>query len=990
MEICFSIIVATGLLLITANRVAMAETISLSGDWRFQLDPQRIGEDERLYSKTLRDQLKLPGSLQEQGFGNVVTADTQWFGRGGGVSGARAGRGATTQAPSSGAARGGRGGSAYPAWATSPVFEKYRQSETLRIISWLQPQRHYVGQAWYQRQIDVPATWADKRIVLMLERAHWGSAIWIDDRKVGESDALATPQFFDVTDFIKPGTSSRLTIRMDNSMIQDVGGSAHSVSDQTQTAWNGVVGRIELTAGPKTWLDDVQVYPNVEQKSARVAVRIGNRSGKAGRGTIEITARLRGTNGSVTAQVPVDWDVGGGNAQISVPLGANSKTWDEFEPNLYDLTAALRQDLRPVDQRSTTFGLREFTTRGTQFAINGRIAQLRGTVECCIFPLTGYPPTTPDYWRKIMAACKDYGLNHIRFHSWCPPEAAFVAADEAGIYLAPEVDEWSTLSARNVDFFARESARMLREYGNHPSFVMMSLGNESGANPLSLLTQLIDEWKKDPRRVYGRKSNSNGSISPSAQYYADDNWKPSPQSADIPIRYLFMWPPTPRGDYFYLQPPNTMIEWSAPIVAFAKVYGPKPLIAHEAIQRCSYPDINNKSKFTGSLTQGVLYIASDQLQERGMMDQAADFVKYSGLWQIEQTKEEIESYIRTEGIGGFQWLQLNDFTGQGGALVGVLDAFWDSKGYVDGKTFRRFCGPVVPLARMASRTWTNDQWFRAGIEVANYGAVSLTNLSLNCRIVDDANKELARQTLTVAGAPVGSVTKLGIVELDLSTIKAPGHCRLLVENAGAGLANDWSFWVYPTATPVVDTTGIDIVDSLTSDALAKLKAGGTVLLLPKLETIHGAIPPPFVSIYWDCPYTNGGESQTLGFITDPKHPAYARFPTAGSTDWQWADLLIHARPLILDECGRASPWPKEYRPLLQPIDDWNLNRKLALLAEAKIGAGKLMICAMDIATKLDKRPVARQFRCSLLSYVRSPLFNPSTVITETQLRGCFE
>ncbi|HVT90707.1 MAG TPA: hypothetical protein VHD56_17765 [Tepidisphaeraceae bacterium] len=723
--------------------------------------------------------------------------------------------------------------------------------------------------------------------------------------------------------------------------------------------------------------------------TARVAIRLGNHGAAPGTGTVQVSAKLRGSNEDILAQAPVAWDASGGNVELTLKLGSNAKTWDEFSPALYDITAALRQDNRTIDQRSATFGLRQFTTRDTQFAINDRIIQLRGTVECCIFPLTGYPPTTPDYWRKIMAACKDYGLNHIRFHSWCPPEAAFIAADEAGIYLQPEVDEWTTLSARNVQFFARESSRMLREYGNHASFVMMSLGNEAGANPPALLTQLIDEWKKDPRRVYAGKANSNGSISPSAQYYIDDNWKPSPQSADMPIRYVYMWPPSPRGDKFYQEPPNTMIEWSAPIKAFAEAFGPKPLIAHETIQRCAYPDISLKSKFTGPFTQGCLYIASDQLQERGMLNQAADFVKYSGLWQVEQTKEEIESHIRTAGLGGWQWLQLNDFTGQGGALVGVLDAFWDSKGYIDGKTFRRFCGPVVPLARMASRTWTNDQKFQARIEIANYSAESLANLNLNCRIVDDAGKELLRQPLSVASAPVGNVTNAGAIELDLSDLKIATHCRLQVEAQAAGLANDWSFWVYPASSPAVDSGGIEIAESLTPDVLAKLNAGGTVLLVPKLDSIRGAIPSPFASIYWDCPFTNGGESQTLGFLTDPRHPVFAAFPTEGYTNWQWADLLIHARPLILDEFGRQNPWPKDYRPLLQSIDDWNLNRKLALLVEARVGGGRLMICAMDITSDLDNRPAARQFRYSLLSYLHSNAFNPSTSISEQQLRGCF-
>jgi hypothetical protein len=932
---------------------SQAQTLSLGGQWSFRLDSANAGEASRWYSQSLPDKLRLPGSLQEQGFGNDVTAQTNWVAR---------------------AVRGENSG--YPNWYTSPMFEKYRQPGSISYPYWLQPKKHYVGAAWYQRQIDVPSGWVDKRIVLHLERAHWATTVWVDDQRIGANDSLATMHDYDLTDSLRPGTSSKLTIRVDNSMIHDVGIDAHSVSDETQTAWNGIIGKIELIAGSKTWLDDVQVYPDVAAKSARVMVRIGNR-GTAGRGRIEAFARLRNSNQVISAQAPVEWTAAGGEASTTIELGPQARFWDEFHPDLYDLTVLLRREDETLDQRGTTFGLREIATRGTHFALNGKPIQLRGTLECCVFPLTGYPPTDVASWRKIMAACKDFGLNHIRFHSWCPPEAAFEAADEAGIYLQPETNAWVMVREALRPFLAAEGARMLKEYGNHPSFALMAFGNEMGVDAPVAKT-LLAEWMKDPRRVYTGMCNADSSVVDEYQYYVARTWQ------NLPTRHLIGWPPTARNDMLYIEPANTAKDWSSAVDLY-----PKPLVAHETIQRCVYPDLNQRVKYTGSLNAGYLQIARDQLRDRGMLDQVPDFVRESGLWQVEQSKEEIERHLRTKSLAGFQWLQLNDFTGQGAALVGVLDAFWDSKGYVDGTTFRRFCAPVVPLARMNGRVWTSDQTFEAAIELLNYGSDDISNITLDCRIVDASGAELFARTLPVTRSARGELTRIGSIALDLSKIRNASQCRLIVQSPQVGAANDWNFWVYPAAPAQSDPGNVVIATSLTPGLLSRLSNGATVLLLPPLDSVRGPQQPPFVSIYWNCPWTDGGESETLGFMTDPKHPVYSQFPTEAHTDWQWADLLINARAMAIDEHGREYPWPKDYRPLLQPIDDWNQNRKLALLAEAAVGSGKLMICTMDISSNLNKRPAARQFRTSLLAYLNSDAFHPLTRINEQQLRSCF-
>ena len=140
---------------------------------------------------------------------------------------------------------------------------------------------------------------------------------------------------------------------------------------------------------------------------------------------------------------------------------------------------------RQTDNRAATFGLREISTEGTQFVSTARKIFFRGTLECCIFPLTGHPPTDVESWKRIIRIAKAHGLNLLRFHSYCPPEAAFVAADELGFYYQVETC-WANQSTtigdgKPVDQWVYdETARILKAYGNHPSFLLMPYGNEPG------------------------------------------------------------------------------------------------------------------------------------------------------------------------------------------------------------------------------------------------------------------------------------------------------------------------------------------------------------------------------------------------------------------------------------------------------------------------------------------------------------------------------
>jgi F5/8 type C domain/Glycosyl hydrolases family 2, sugar binding domain/Glycosyl hydrolases family 2 len=908
-------------------------TISLAGSWLFRLDRDNVGEQEKWYNGTLTDRIKLPGSMTENGYGNDVSVDTKWTGK-----------------------------IVDRSWFTDAKYAKYRQPGSVKIPFWLTPIKHYVGPAWYQKQVDIPPSWRDKRIVLLLERCHWETRVWVDGAAAGMRDSLSTPHVYDLSNLMTPGQHV-ITVRVDNSIKYNVGVNAHSVSDHTQTNWNGVVGRIELQATDRVWVSDVQVYPDVRNKSAKLVITIGNSMNRPISGTLNIRARTWNTKQShAAAEKSVTFTASKPQSVVDVdyPMGSHVQLWDEFSPALYELTVRLTAaDNSFEDEKTVTFGMRQISTRGTQFTMNGRLTFLRGTLECCIFPLTGYPPTDVAAWMRILKIAKAYGLNHLRFHSWCPPEAAFEAADRLGFMFHIECAAWTTVGdGKPIDkFIYAEGDRILKAYGNHPSFCMLAYGNEPGGSHLKrFLGDLVNYWKKkDPRRLY--TSAAGWPALPENQYDVTPKPRGHQWGAGLKSR-------------FNANPPETVTDYRD----FIRDYN-VPIVSHEIGQWCAYPDFKEIRKYTGVLRAGNFEIFRDSLAAHHMLDEAQDFLMASGKLQAMLYKQEIESALRTPGFGGFQLLDLHDFPGQGTALVGILDAFWDSKGYVTAEEHRHYCCETVPLVRMTKRTWTTNEAFTAGVEVANFGPAPIRDAVPVWSIHNADGRNVADGRLPKRTIPLGNGIQLGGIEVPLADVAAPAKLTVTVSLKGTPYTNDWDIWVYPDKIDTQPPDNVLIAEKLDEQARTVLEHGGRVLLMPPLNSIDSDVPAGFTTIFWNTQWTRRQPPHTLGILCDPKHPALAQFPTEYHSNWQWWDLVTKSKFMVLDQFG------PELRPIVQVIDDWNTNRKLGLLFEAKVGKGKLLVCSMDLRTNLDQRPVARQMLHSLLSYAGSSDFSPEQTVS---------
>jgi hypothetical protein len=910
---------AAGAVLATAIPARAADVLDLSGTWRFSLDRNDQGVAQRWYGQALADRIKVPGILNAQGYGDEISTQTPWV------------------------------LSLYDkSWNEREDYKAYTQPGKVKVPFLSQPPRHYLGAAWYQREVEVPRNWQGKRVVLHLERPRWGSTAWVDEREVGSNLSLVAEHAYDLG-LLAPG-KHRISVRVDSRMLMKYRPDSHSISDSLGMSWNGIVGKVELRATTPVYIDDAQVYPNVEDKSALVRLRIGNATGKAGSGAVT-------ANGQ---RIPVTWNEQGGSAEFRVQYPKNAKTWDEWNPVLQKLQLKLT-GAGAGDARQLSFGFVQIAARGTDILVNGRPTFMRGTHHGGDFPLTGYPPTDVAYWKKIFRINKAWGINHIRFHSFNPPEAAFQAADEVGIYLQPEPGMWNDVSPGTPmeAMLYEETERMIRAYGNHPSYLMLSPSNE----PKGKWKEAFDKWiahyrEVDPRRIY---SNGTG------------HTEPSVPEIDKGTDFLVVQRIGPK-------PLRNKPGWFGRDYAASLEGITVPVLSHEIGQWVSYPDYSVIDKFTGYLRPGNYEIFRDSARAHGVLDKNKEFALASGRYQLACYKEEIEAVLRTRGMSGYQLLDMHDYLGQGTALVGILDTFWDSKGYATADEFKRFNGETVPLARLTRLVLTTRDALDVPVEIAHYGQRPIEGARPYWKVEDARGKTVAEGRFPATAVPIGKNTQLGRINASLSNLPAPAQYKLVVGLDGTRIANDWNFWLYPDKLATEAPAAVLVTHSW-DEAEARLNDGGNVLYMPRKADLDWTSPPlADVPVFWNR-LMNPGWSRMLGLWIDRKHPALAGFPTEDHMDWQWTELVASSRAMNLDRL------PRGLQPIVQPIDDWNRNYKLGVLFEARVGNGKLMVSTADLENRLDERVVARQLRKSVLDYMAGPGFQPKATVPAAEFRA---
>lgn len=922
-------------------------TINLAGRWNFQIDREDTGIKQEWFKRTsLDDHILLPGSMPERLKGDPVTAQTVWT------------------------------GSLYDStYYYSPAMEKYRQEGNIKLPFFLTPERHYVGVAWYQRSITLPKDWKGRRMILYLERPHIETTVWVNGTKAGMQNSLCTPHLYDLTSFLKAGKENTIAIRIDNRIKEayDVGQDSHSITDQTQGNWNGIVGRMELQSVPKAWIQSIQVYPDVAQKEAVVRIRICTEKPQVLKGSLHLNATSFNSPESprvktIDMPLPALKNPGVYNLEATLSLGDDQLLWSEFHPALYRLSATLKTQFGAQTQE-TEFGMRDFKIEGKNFYVNGIQTLLRGTVENCDFPLTGYAPMDLESWIGVFRKCKEYGLNHMRFHSFCPPEAAFKAADRVGFYLQPEAGSWPNHGVKlgyhkPIDqYLLLEGLRMSAFYGNSPSFCMFAIGNEPAGRWVDAVADMNEVIKAaDSRRVY-----TGASVGGSWQ------WQP---------RSEFHVKAGARGLDWNRRMPESMSDYRERIDTVKQ-----PYVSHETGQWCAFPNFEEIDQYTGVHKAKNFEIFRDILAENHLADRAHPFLMASGKLQILCYKHEIEKTLRTPNYAGFQLLALNDYSGQGSALVGPLNVFFREKGYIDAEEWGRFCAPTVLLARMPKFVYTDHETLRATFEAAHFAASPVPLAKVGYRITDADGRAVKSGSIGEYPIPIGQNIPLGELNLPLTDFQTPAKLNLELFIEDTPLKNDWDFWVYPSELPEpapVSEESVLVTDTLGPQAIDCLQHGGKVLILAAGKICYGKdIVQHFSPVFWNTSWFKMRPPHTTGLWIDNEHPLFRNFPTEYHSNLQWWELVNRAQVMQL------SDFPAEFQPTVQTIDTWFLSRKAGMLFEANVLNGRLLMTSMDLTSNPDERVVARQLYQSVLDYMHGDEFQPQHTVAAERIADLF-
>jgi hypothetical protein len=898
---------------------------SLTGEWRIRLDQADTGIGDQWFHSAngFADRIPLPGSTDEHHFGRIN--------------------------------------------------EEIAPQRLTRMYD-------FTGPAWYERDIAIPESWQGKRVVLFLERCHWETRAWLDDYPLGVKNSLSTPHIYELgivgkppfnrrSSELSPGTR-RLTVRVDNRTKVDVGPSSATTAEVGAT-WNGIIGRMELQVTDLIWIDRLSVYPHRQEKRAHVKLSMRNLTGKKSSGKLEIAGGIEDRDGSgfrtsadvVISEMPVSL------IEHDVDLGAALPMWDEFSPAIFQLAVSLSStgETNFVSESHTTFGLREIFASGKQLRLNGNPIVLRGTVDNGVFPLTGYDPMDVAFWRERLKIYRDYGLNHVRFHSWCPPDAAFAAADELGLLFQVANPMWigdGRVSAdeERTEFIRNEAFRIVDTYGNHPSFVLMSMGNEEGSGQDPFLGELVRGLQdRDSRHLYTSTSAPDNVLRP-------DNYFVSagPRWTNL------------RGDpRLENDAPSTSVDYES----YIRQAGiDRPVIAHEVGQWTVFPNFEERKDYTGPLQPRYFDLYRDALTRAGLMGQAERFRQASGQLTLALYKEEIEAHLRTPDVSGFQLLGLTDFPGFGPAFVGILDTLSKSKGLITAEEFRHFCGPTVPLLRLDRRLWSTDETLVARLDVAHYGPTALTDADISWKVRKADGATQASGTLPAVTVPSGGLTQLGTIKIFLAEFASAA--QFSIECSVAGMANAWDVWVYPEK-PSISAAGITVANNWGGSARTALQEGKTVVLLPDSNGFESTVPCSFTTIFWAAAWFPE-RHETMGALCDPQHPALKLFPTNFHSDWQWWELTSKSRAFDLTSA------PADLAPIVQIIDDAARSRRLGAVIEARVGPGKLLATSFDLVRDPQNRLAARQLRASLLNYAASAEFEPKNELKFEYLDSLFK
>lgn len=935
----------------------------LDGSWHVELEDGTTG------------QMHLPGTLDESGIGHRDVGANQWH-------------------PD--AALGNAEGEVDK---DAPIATRFTRRHT------------YEGEARISRKVTVP-DYGNDRLFVLAERAR-ALRLAVDggECEVFQQGTLSTPYIFELTG-VTPG-EHELTFFSDNSypgMPKDAICYSSAATDETQTNWDGILGNLCMYTRPKNFIECVRIYPKKLKRSggyvadvcvelapgaketlkdAKIILRSEALAETEEFGKTQKSAEIFTHLGDALTKIEAAGPENRKTVEIwfrDLPLRENVKLWDEEEGNLYEMAATLdsgtaaEHGVNSSVEYRTRFGIRIFGDNGSgRFALNGRTIFLRSEANCAEYPETGHPPMTVSEWKEILQKYRSYGINCVRFHSHCEPEAAFTAADELGMLLQPELSNWNPKDAfateESIRYYRTELTAILKTYANHPSFVMLTLGNELQARGegRDRMQDLVRTAKQlDPTRLYANGSNTfygEEGCDPESDFYTSQSCK------DVVIRGTFSGM---RG-YINENYPSADHTYDAAMAEIRKSYT-KPVFSFEVGQFEVLPDFEELESFHGISDPVNLKLIKKRVEERGLLPTWEKYVEATGELSRLAYREEIEAAMRTRELSGISLLGLQDFPGQGTALVGMMNSHMEPKPYPFARPerFREFFTESRIFVKMPRYTYEEGEHLTAEVEVANFGKESIAGelgwtLGYRDCAVNSGRGELRCDRADgQKNCPPGTYTLLGRLDIPLE-VKGVSAALILTVSIG-DCTSTYPVWVYQKTSPecpknVYETRVFD------EQTRAVLQNGGRVYLSPDAdkESLPYSIKTQFTTDFWSVG-TFTDQEGGMGQLIDTEHPILKEFPTDFHTDWQWW-IMATKRAVIL---------PHPMKTIITEMDSYAFLRPMAQLIEFRCLKGKVLLSTMELH-KSQQYPEARALQTAIYEYLSGEGFEPSEEIAEEEL-----
>ena len=921
-------------------------------------------------------QMHLPGTLDESGIGHRDAGTNQWH-------------------PDA-----ALGNAAEEVDKDAPIATRFTRRHT------------YEGEARISRKVTVPDYGTDRLFVLAERARALRLAVDGEECEVFRQGTLSTPYIFELTGVTQG--EHELTFFSDNSypgMPKDAICYSSAATDETQTNWNGILGNLCMYTRPKNFIESVRIYPKKLKRSggyvadvcvelapgaketlkdAKIILRSEALAETEEFGKTQKSAEIFTHLGDALTKIEAAGPENRKTVEIwfrDLPLRENVKLWDEEEGNLYEMAATLdsgtaaEHGVNSSVEYRTRFGIRIFGDNGSgRFALNGRTIFLRSEANCAEYPETGHPPMTVSEWKEILQKYRSYGINCVRFHSHCEPEAAFTAADELGMLLQPELSNWNPKDAfateESIRYYRTELTAILKTYANHPSFVMLTLGNElqargEGRNRMQDLVRTAKQL--DPTRLYANGSNTfygEEGCDPESDFYTSQSCK------DVVIRGTFSGM---RG-YINENYPSADHTYDAAMAEIRKSYT-KPVFSFEVGQFEVLPDFEELESFQGISDPVNLKLIRKRVEERGLLPVWKKYVEATGELSRLAYREEIEAAMRTRELSGISLLGLQDFPGQGTALVGMMNSHMEPKPYpfARPKRFREFFRESRIFVKMSRYTYEEGEHLTAEVEVANFGKESIRGELVwtlgyrDCAVNTGRGELRCDRADRQKNCPPGTYTSLGRLDIPLE-VKGVSAALILTVSIG-GCTSTYPVWVYQKTSPecpknVYETRVFD------EQTRAVLQNGGRVYLSPDAdrESLPNSIKTQFTTDFWSVG-TFAEQEGGMGQLIDTEHPIFRNFPTDFHTDWQWW-IVAGKRAVIL---------PRSMKSVITEMDSYAFLRPMTQLIEFNCLNGKVLLSTMELHKSLQY-PEARALQAAIYEYLSGEEFRPAEELTVEELR----